>query len=129
MQRKYEVPAQSNTAEALKPFFSDPRMVFKVDDWGVLKGSVRWVTGYPINSNDSIELREPEQMDALMEAIEADCQAGTFAQHDYFHVNRNYTGSLEIGWEHALGNSAEYVVVYDDCVNTYAFLKTLTENQ
>ena len=64
-----------------------------------------------------------------MAAIEADCEAGNFAQHDYFHVNRNYTGGLEIGWEHALGNSAEYVVVYDDSVHTYAFLETLLEKQ
>ena len=129
VQRKYEVPAQSDTAESLKPFFSDPRMVFRVEDWGALKGSVRWVISYPINSESRIELREPEQMDALMAAIEADCEAGTFAQHDYFHTNRNYTGSMEIGWEHALGNSAEHVVVYDDSVNTYAFLETLQENQ
>ena len=128
VQRKYEIPSQSDTAEELKPFFSDPRMVFRVDDWGALKGSVRWIISYPIKSEKSIELRDPEQMAAVLDAVEADCKAGNFAQHDYFHVNRNYTGSMEIGWEHALGNSAEYVVVYDDCINTYAFLETLLEN-
>ena len=129
VERKYEVPAQSDAAENLRIFFSDPRAVFRVQSWDTVKDSVRWITGYPSNSEKMIELRDPKQMEALMAAIEADCKAGNFAQHDYFHINRNYTVGLEIGWEHALGNSAEYVVVYEDSVHTCAFLETLLEKQ
>lgn len=134
MYRSYDVPAASETAENLRPFLSDTRSVFATNDWQQVKDSLYMVHVYPTGDGPSIELYDEEQMQALLAAIEADCKAGNFAQHDYFHKDQEYVAGIDITWEITpMGSRSpdsrnEHVIVYADCVNTVAFLETLDDN-
>ena len=132
--RTYKVSAESQTAEELRPFFSDPRSVFNVDDWESLKDSVANLCVYWRGDNLPTDIYDPEQVEALMNAIEADCYAGTFTQHDYFHTGMDYVAGIDVQWNENLvekvnGDIAqrygEHVVVYEDSVHVAAFLESL----
>ena len=132
--RTYKVPAGSQTAENLRPFFSDPRSVFNVDDWQQLKDSVASLCVYWRGDKLPTELYTPELVEGLMNAIEADCYAGTFTQHDYFHTGMEYLVGIDVQWNENLvekvnGDIArrygEHVVAYEDSVHVAAFLETL----
>lgn len=132
--RSYDVPAQSEAAENLRPFLSDPRSVFAVNDWQQVKDDLMGVYVYPAADKESFEISDANLQQALLNAIEADCKAGNFAQHDYFHRYQEYVAGIDITWKIPSTGSRspdarnEHVIVYEDCVNTVAFLKTLEKN-
>lgn len=132
--RSYDVPAESSAADALRKFLSDPRAAFAVNDWQLVKNRVDAVTVYPTGDGmNMLEIYDPEQVQALLTAIEADCKEGNFAQHDYFHMDQEYMAGMDITWKVVKSTNTgvvtrgEYVTVYKDSVNTCAFLETLLE--
>lgn len=131
--RSYDVPAQSEAAENLRPFLSDTRSVFAVNDWQQVKDDLMGVHVYPAADKESFEISDANLQQALLNAIEADCKAGNFAQHDYFHRYQEYVAGIDITWKtDSTGRSPnarnEHVIVYADCVNTVAFLESLEKN-
>lgn len=134
--RSYDVPAESSTADALRKFLSDPRAAFAASDWQQVKDSVDAVTVYPTGDGmNTLTIYDPEQVQALLTAIEADCKEGNFAQHDYFHRDQEYVAGMDIAWKTLKSTDTgvitrgEYVVVYEDCTNVCVFLETLQEKQ
>jgi len=133
--RSYDVPAESPVADDLRLFLSDPRAVFGVNDWQQVKELADSASVFlQGDGKDDVEITDPQQLQMLIAAIEADCEAGLFAQHDYFHPGQDYVGSVHIPWQ-ALKTTKRgpvsrnaNLVVYADCVNTAAFLKTLEKN-
>ena len=136
--RTYKVPVESRTAEDLRPFFSDPRSVLNVDDWQQVKASVESLCVYGRGDQEPTDIYDPETIGKLLSAMEADCYAGTFTQHDYFHTGMDYVAGIDINWkEHTwekvngdiTRRYGEHVVVYEDSVHVAAFLETLTEKE
>lgn len=133
--RSYDVPTESAVAEDLGLFLSDPRAVFAVNDWQQVKELADSASVYlQGNAYEDINIIDSQQMQQLLAAIEADCEAGNFAQHDYLHVGQDYVGSIHIPWQvvkttgrGTISRNAN-LVVYADCTNTVAFLKTLRMN-
>ena len=136
VQRTYAIPKNSAAMAALNPLFSDFRSVFTVSDPQKVKDTLHDVVIYYANGADYVEFSDHAQKQALLAAIEADCKAGTMAQHDYFHTSDEIGASLEITWSEVVkdGNAGEiseirgsHLIIYTDAVNTMAFLKTLTQ--
>lgn len=131
--RSYDVPAESPVAESLRQFLSDPRAVFAVNDWEQVRKAADSAHIYLDDDNHDIDITDPQRLQELLAAIEADCEAGLFAQHDYFHRDQEYVGSIHIPWQTVKTTNRGTVshnanlVVYEDCVNTIAFLETLME--
>ena len=133
--RKYEISPQSKTAEELNDYFSDLSNVFATDDWENIKENAKVINIYLRGGADSIDITDPQQVQALFAALEADSADNTMAQHDYFHLNQEYVGTVDVAWEtiQATDNGSitkgESVSIYADCVHTQAFCETLMENQ
>ena len=129
--REYNVAAESQAAEAMKPFFSDVRSVFDTDDWQYVKNAVMQVQFYTYDKNEFVEFNGKTKMQGLLEAIEADCLAGNMAQHQHYHRDQEELYSLDITWrvdrEENSGADArtEHIQIYADCENTLAFLESL----
>ena len=132
--REYMIPAESETVEALNAYFSDLRHVFDTDDWELLKENMQHINVYLRGGDQDQEITDPQQRQALFAALEADCKAGTMAQHDYFHSGQEYVGAVDIAWKVLKTNrygeitKGETVLIYEDCVNTRAFLESLEKN-
>ena len=134
--RTYQIAANSKTAENLNAFLSDPRSVFHVDDWQQVKDTVKYVCVYWAGEKLPTEIYDTETIAALLAAIEADCKAGNFTQHDYFHTAVDYVAGIDINWTREADpadrenggipvSRGNHVIVYADSLNTAAFLKTL----
>ena len=130
--RNYLVPVESQTAENLKPFFSDLRSVFGVNDWNEVKDTMDIGIVYWHSDEDSKEVQIflPEEKAELLAALEADAEAGLLVQSDWYHGLEGSVASLDITWRSADQDSIirtrnEFITIYSDCVNTCAFLETL----
>ena len=132
--RQYDIPAKSETVGALNDYFSELRHVFGTDDWEELKKNTEVVNVYLRGGSLDLDITDSQQRKALFAALEADCKAGTMAQHDYFHPGQEYVGAVDIAWktlkstQYGMITKGEVVTIYEDCVNTRAFLETLEEN-
>jgi hypothetical protein len=132
--RSYEVPAGSQAAENLRPYFSDLRSVCGVNDWKEVKDNLdsSMVYWYSDEERKNTQLFLAEDRAALLAALEADAEAGLLAQHDYYHSFQDAVASLEITWrveeQNGYGNiRTEFLTIYADCVNTCAFLEGLED--
>lgn len=133
--REYEIPPQSKTAEELNDYFSDLSNVFASDDWEHVKENAKVINIYLRGGADSIDITDPQKVQSLFAALEADSAAKKMAQHDYFHLNQEDVGNVDIVWETIKSTDnrsttrGESVSIYADCVNTRAFCETLLEKQ
>ena len=129
--RKYQVPAGSEMAKDLAVFFSDPRAATCFGDWAWLKENLEYAYVYESDGDMNMDILDPKKLEMLMAAMEADCKAGTFAQHDYFHQQQTVY-SMQLGWEPEAEAGdvtvGSYLLIYEDCVNTVAFLNELRDN-
>ena len=132
--RQYDIPAKSETAEKLRPFFSDMRSVFSTGDLSRVKTTLDSVYIWLNGEGESVEIYNLLTQQELIAAIEADCKAGAMAQDNCYHMNQESVGYIDLSWTtvwddgKAQGTRHEDIVVYGDCVNTRAFLETLEEN-
>ena len=131
--RSYEVPIESATAENLRPYFSDLRSVFGVNDWSEVADNMTYGRIYWCEDRLDTEIYWSEQKAGLLEALEADAQAGVLAQNDWYHGNDGFVANLSLEWtakgeDGQLRDRYEMITIYADCVNTCAFLETLTDD-
>lgn len=109
IERRYRYNAYGEAAKELKKFFAAPEFVLGYQDWEEFLSSVDEVSvdGTWIHS---LQPRE------LLEAIKADCEAGTMEQ------NRGYESFRY--WVDIQTNDAYISLgIYDDCENTIKWVK------
>lgn len=132
--RTYHISAENQVTQGLKRFFSDPRAVLNVGDFQQVKDNMRDITVYTLGGDKYLVLNSDTEMQVLLDAIEADCNAGTMAQHDYFHSHCEYVAGVDICWNDVYqigeigdisGIRGEHIVIYEDCLNTIAVLESL----
>ena len=134
--RSYYVPADRPVAEELKAYFSDIRVVFGTGNWEQVKNSIEIANIYLNGTGDydGFDITDPQQIQVILEAIEADCKAGSLAQHNYFHEDQEYVGGIDLSFKEIKSNEwgyisrGNYLTIYGDCVNTIAILETLAKN-
>jgi hypothetical protein len=126
---------ESQTAEDLKPFFSDLRSVFDVNDWNEVRNTLDMGIVYWHDEGDKRAMIVlPEEKTALLAALEADARAGLLAQSDWYHGYAGSVASLDLTWisadQDGIGRSrTEFITIYGDCVNTCTFLESLREKE
>ena len=132
--RNYQVDAESKTKENLRPFFSDLRSVFDVNDWTEVKNTMDTGIVYWHEEGDKrAMIMLPEEKAELLAALEADGEAGLLVQSDWYHGLEGSVASLDITWRSAdqdgiIRTRNEFITIYSDCVNTCAFLEKLKDN-
>lgn len=134
IRRNYNMPAESQIAQELKPFFSDVRAALSTDDWDRVRDTVEYVQIYFYYANDILDINDRAQMQGLLDAIQADAQAGTLAQHDFYHRYQEQVASIDVTWNMVYayrdngeisGTVTDHVRIFEDCVNTVAYLNSL----
>lgn len=132
--RQYDIPAESEAAQALRPFLSDVRSVFSSGDLAQVRNTLDRVYIWLSEEEKSVEFYGPAVCQELLAAIEADCLAGTMAQERCYHLHQEDVGCIELSWtakwDGGKGSGTRYedVFVYEDSVHTKAFLESLAEN-
>jgi len=113
-----------------KQIFSSPEAVFNLTGtWEDYKESVYSIS-YEDNYGKVTEFRAEEQIDQLLEALYADCEAGTLAQGWAFHSDAatKYVEQLTIRSDpQAAASSSKnlYITVYGDAQNIQIALSAL----
>lgn len=109
IERRYCYNAYGEAAEALKKFFGAPEFVLGYQDWGEFVSSVKSVN---VDGTWSYS----KQASGLLEAIKADCEAGTMVQN-LSYESVSYWVEIETD-DNFMGLS-----VYSDCENTIKWIK------
>lgn len=123
LNRSYHVAFDSPAAEKIEELMNEPYMALgaKYQDWE--KG----LDKFRIKPQDGSTYLWPsrEASTALMDAIYADLEAGTAAQHDYFHEDGSKVYSLAVyyGDTHQSTNGSIIITVYEDMENTVQWLQ------
>ena len=128
IQRAYDVPVGSQTAKDLSNNLSNIKAVLGTnDDWENIKGNISSISIY-WNGNRPTTMLLPyrKEVTAVLEAFEADCQAGAMAQHPSFHEFGEPVAHIEICWEdQEYGAREEYLTVYPNCDHLYVLLRQM----
>lgn len=130
--RSYNVPTETEVAESISGYLSNVHSIFLTNDWEEVKATADYIRVYPQGDGMNVlEFNDDAQIQALLEAIEADCEAGTLAQHDYLHVGEELVAGIDVTWTHTYEDGknwltrGQYLMVYENCENLIAFLETL----
>lgn len=135
--RSYDVPAESPVAEDLRLFMSDPRAVFGVEDLQQIRDNLLQMNIYLHGGDKMLEITDRDRMEALLDAILADCRTGAMAQNGNFHRYQEQIANVDVTWKVPNGEGVnvdpngargEFLQIFEGCVNTAAFLETLDEN-
>ena len=135
--RSYDVPAESPVAEDLRLFMSDPRAVFGVEDLQQIRDNLLQMNIYLHGGDKMLEITDRDRMEALLDAILADCRTGAMAQNGNFHRYQEQIANVDVTWKvpnaegvnvDPNGARGEFLQIFEGCVNTAAFLETLDEN-
>lgn len=135
--RSYDVPAESPVAEDLRLFMSDPRAVFGVEDLQQVRDNLLQMNIYLHGGDKMLEITDRDRMEALLDAILADCRTGAMAQNGNFHRYQEQIANVDVTWKVPNGEGVnvdpngargEFLQIFEGCVNTAAFLETLDEN-
>lgn len=134
--RYYNVGRDSDLGERAKRYFSDMRYVFGVNDPALLYNSIEIVTAenWRNGKRRTIKLANPEDLAGLLDAIAADCEAGTMAQNWAYHqfgdkateivdeLYFDFAQKMADGnWDYQRFN----LVVWSECVNTVQYLNQM----
>lgn len=130
--REYDVLPQTETADKLNTYLSNVCSVFMTNDWETVKANADSITIYTYaDGNEPVVITDREKIRTLLDAIEADCEAGTLSQHDYLHPGEDYVAVMDVQWIFVSsdGNNmitrGDDVVVYKDCENLTEMLRTM----
>ena len=135
--RSYDVPAESYVAEELRLFMSDPRAVFGVEDLQQVRDNLLQMNIYLHGGDKLLEITDRDRMEALLDAVLADCRTGAMAQNGNFHRYQEQIANVDVTWKVPNGEGVnvdpngargEFLQIFEGCVNTAAFLETLDEN-
>ena len=130
--REYDVIPQTETADKLNTYLSNVHSVFRTNDWEAVKTNTDSIVIYTYaDGREPVFINDRETIRTLLQAVEADCEAGTLAQHDYLHPGEESVAFMDVQWLFvaADGNNritrGDDVVVYQTCENLTEILKTL----
>ena len=135
--RHYSVEADSELGQQVKLYLSDMRYLFKVNNLDVIYDQFTHCnidcydyTYVEMGGNtQSFALVEEEEILGLMDAIRADCEAGVMAQPYVYHADKAALYSIDFvfGGNYQKVDRFYGVSVFEDCVNTAAYMKKLIE--
>jgi ABC-2 type transport system permease protein len=107
IQRRYEVPVDTDAGNAVTDFCSSPEFVLGYDDWDTYLKSVSYVE---IGEYSLYGTQKKE----LLLAMKADCEMGRMGSY----YNSSYKGDVYI----RMDEDWKYITVNDDCLYTVSWL-------
>lgn len=121
VRRSYMVQDPVNGA-LLRPYLSQWQRVFRVEDpgmtWQAVRDKISWAA---LNEYSDIYLTKSETR-MLLEAMYADCEAGTMAQEGWYFQNSRYTYLIRLS-----SNIEGYIRVDERCENTIHALSIIIQ--
>lgn len=145
VKRYYEVGRNSPLGERAGKYFSDMRYLFEVQNTDILYGAFESVTLnlYTDISSVDLKLTTKEEIGGLLDAIKADCQAGTMAQNWAYHEDDSEKFDTDIKYQNSYhvefsakddfqdyfgwNTSFRHLQIYPDCENTLAYIEAMLE--
>ena len=132
--RYYEVVRDSIMGKRAGKYFNDMRYVFEVNDIEQLYHSFESVSVDVYSGEDNMHFLLSDQKDIadLLDAIAADCEAGTMAQNWAYHnydIDKGMDVNVEFNVKDSVfeqgdwDSSRFYLNIYSDSINTNAYLK------
>lgn len=123
--RYYQISNKSGVAKVLIPYFSSVEAVLgkEAED---LSSYIANLNDMAIYAESQLFVSAPRQMEALLAAIIADCEAGTMAQEWAFHHDEDSIGSIELTFNKvlpSLGQKFLDIRIYPSNENTIAWLE------
>lgn len=143
--RYYEVGRNSPLGQRAGKYFSDMRYIFEVQDTTLLYGAFESATFdiYAGENNINLKLTTKEDIVGLLDAIKADCEAGTMAQNWAYHEVDPEKYDADIKYQnsyHIAFSAKDYVMddwgwntdrfhlqIWPDCTNTMAYMEAMLE--
>ena len=141
--RSYEVPVHSEYGKAIGQQLSRWESVFQINNWEAFTSSVEELmleiqTGAEYGH---FTLTQPEQVQGLLEAMKADCDAGTMGQNWSYHddeetyawlyiYDSNFYKTAATSTEDSVGyaNMVVYSIslnIWESCQNTLDYIESL----
>ena len=135
--RYYEVGRDTALGKRAGKYFSDMGYIFEVSDTDALYSAFESVAIdiFEGVENYDFKLTDRQEIAGLLDAIAADCEAGTMAQNWAFHRedDKHWDASVdfstvddvfeELGWN----TSRLYLRIYPDSANTVAYLESMLQ--
>ena len=129
--RYYSIPIGTPAADDLRLIFSRPECVLRksAEEFLALEDDVYMICAD--SRNITINQDSDYDIAGLLEAILADCKSGSMVQYTEYHLETDEDGQylkencyLEIGYTTPEGvSTGMWLTVYDDCVNTLAWME------
>ena len=131
--RYYDVGRDTLLGKEAGKYFSDMRYIFEVNDTDILYNAFDAIDidVFAGKDNTTFTLKEQQDMADLLNAIAADCEAGTMAQNWAYHnedgkvmdFNVNFSVNDEAIDQGIWDRSNFYLHIYEDSVNTMSYIK------
>lgn len=119
MYRSYGIAYECPASELVMDFMNEPEQVINTTrDW---KGQLDRF--YLPREGTTYLYPSYAEAQALMDAILADCEAGTMLQHDCFHEERGVSLEVRFGDSHKKTAGTFMITVYPEAVNTRAWME------
>lgn len=113
--RSYELDVESDVAQRLVPYFSDPQAILGYEDWEKFLKELHQVR---IDWDENL-LFTGEDAISLAEAIKKDCEEGNMVQNWSFHTEPGYAATVDM----VAGDRHFDFSVYTDCRHTMKWLE------
>lgn len=128
LERHYCIAQDSEAARAIEKYLSRPEYVLGYSNWD---GFVRSVFSLDISmstTGDTVNLEDPEQIRALLEAVRADCEAGRItAPERYLGGEDTYVAWLGICYNGAYSGWTYGLSIYSNYTETWNWLQENVE--
>ena len=117
--RTYLLAVESEAAQRLVPYFSDPKVILGYEDWDkfleqLYQLRIDWNDAQVITGEDAV---------SLAQAIRADCEAGNMVQYSDFHTNgEGAFFGVAANVDIVVGDRHFDISIYHDCENTMQWL-------
>ena len=110
IERRYRYPSNGQVAQKLQKFFGAPEFILGYEDWEDYLSTVKaaYIEGFEFPGSKAVP---------LLEAIKADCKAGTMLQNDWDYSSIHYWVEIETE------DSSKTIRIYSNCQNTIAWIK------
>ena len=132
VQRFYYVDVETPLGRGVGAYYSDMRYVFQVNDVDTLYQQIRAAEVIDANKygESSYMIKDEAELVGLLDAIRADCEAGTMAQVWAFQRDATIRYSIVPKFDviDSDNNAQQYrdLQIRDTCTNTVAYLKSLS---
>lgn len=141
--RTYEVPLETKHGEFVKQQLSSWQSVFRINDWDAYAAKVDQLA-VEMNMKEEyfqFTFTDPAQVQGLLAAAKADCDAGNMAQYWSFHQEDDTSSWLYVYddnyydseyTQESIGNIHRVyslsLNIFESCENTIAYLESLDLN-